>query len=96
MEYTSLRDLNFLSLQSAVLCVDCEVITESQGGHCRICGGQALISISRVLGGPLGEQRAVLLDPAEAEVTRLVEELIESAYRPLQLEEDEPNEETAA
>ncbi len=95
MDEPSLRDLNFVTLQSAVLCADCEVITENHSGMCRICGGRALLSLGRVLGGPIGEQRAVLLDPADAEVTRLVEELIESAYRPLEAE-DEPDEETAA
>lgn len=92
MDEHSLRDLNFVPLQSAVLCADCEVITESHGGRCRICGGSALLSLGRVLGGPIGPERAVLLDAAEAEVNRLVEELIESAY---EIEED-PDEETAA
>ncbi len=89
MEEDALRDLNFVPLQGAVLCADCEIITECRGGHCRICGGSALLSLARVLGGPIGPERAVLLDPAEAEVNRLVEELIESAYF---LEED-PGEE---
>ncbi len=92
---TPLRDLNFVPLQSAVLCVDCEVITESCGGHCRICGGSALLSLARVLGGPVGESRAVLIDPASVEVNRLVAELIESAYRPIDIE-DEADEESAA
>lgn len=95
MDLDSLRELNFVPLQAAVLCADCEIITENSGGQCRICGGRALLSITRVLGGPIGEDRAVLLDPAEAAVTRLVDELIESAYRPLELA-DEPDEETAA
>lgn len=95
MEHIPLHDLNFVSLQTAVLCVDCEIITENHGGTCRICGGRALLSLDRVFGGPLGETRAVLLDPAEVDAKRLVEDLIESAYRPTQLE-DEPDEETAA
>lgn len=88
----SLHDLNFVPLQTAVLCADCEVITENHGGYCRICGGRALLSLARVLGGPIGPERAILLDPAEAEVNRLVEDLIESAY----LIEENPDEETAA
>ena len=89
-----MNDLNFVPLQAAVLCADCEVITENRGGHCRICGGSALLSLARVLGGPIEGQRATLLDAAEAEVQRLVEELIESAYRPLEF--DDPDEESAA
>ena len=91
----SLNDLNFVPLQAAVLCADCEIITENHGGHCRVCGGRALLNIGCLLGGPIGEERAVLLNPAEAAVSRLVEELIESAYRPIEIE-DGPDEETAA
>lgn len=91
MEEQSLHDLNFVPLQEAVLCADCEIITDSHGGRCRICGGSGLLSLARVLGGPVGAERAVLLDPAEAEVNRLVEELIESAY----FIEEDPDEETA-
>ncbi len=90
-EEQSLRDLNFVPLQAAVLCADCELITESRGGRCRICGGSGLLSLSNVLGGNIGAERAVLLDPAQAEVNRLVEELIESAY----FIEEGPEEETA-
>ncbi len=90
-EEQSLNDLNFVPLQEAVLCADCELITESRGGCCRICGGSGLLSLSRVLGGCIGPERAVLLDPGQAEVNRLVEELIESAY----FIEEDPDEETA-
>lgn len=89
-----LNDLNFVPLQAAVLCADCEVITENHGGFCRICGGRALLSLNRVLGGPVEGRRATLLDASEAEVQRLVDELIESAYRPLEL--DESDEEATA
>lgn len=95
MDESSLHDLNPMPLRSSVLCVDCELITQAFGGSCPVCGGSALLSLARVLGGPLGEDRAVLLDPAEAEVTRLVEDLIESAYLPLDLE-GESGEESAA
>ena len=91
MEDMPMQDLNFVPLQTAVLCADCEIITESCGGRCRICAGSALLSLGRVLGGPIGPERAILLDPEEADVNRLVEELIESAYY---IEED-PDEETA-
>ena len=94
MESGWLSDLNFVPLQSAVLCADCEMITENRGGACRICGGKALLSMARVLGGPIEGDRATLLDAADAEVQRLVDELIESAYRPI--ESDDPDEESAA
>jgi len=95
MDDTSLHDLKFVPLHAAVLCVDCELITQAHARSCPFCGGCALLSVARVLGGPIGEDRAVLLDPAAAEVKRLVEELIESAYLPLDLD-GEPGEESAA
>ena len=94
MESNWLNDLNFVPLQSAVLCADCEVITENRGGACRICGGRALLSLACVLGGPIEGDRATLLDIADADVARLVEELIESAYRPIEFED--PDESSAA
>jgi len=95
MEAVPQRDLNFVPLQAAVLCADCEVITDSHQGQCRICGGHALLSLNRVLGGSLGTERAVLLDPANARVVRMVNRLIESAYRG-EAFEDEPDEEATA
>ncbi len=92
MDDATSRELNVVPLQGAVLCVDCEIITESPGGRCRVCGGSALLSLARVLGGPVGPQRALLLDAAEAEMNQLVEDLIESAYQ----NEEDPDEETAA
>jgi len=44
---------NLVRLQSAVLCANCEVISEGTNGHCAACGSQALLSLSRILGGPL-------------------------------------------
>lgn len=90
MENESFRELNFVSLETAVLCADCEIITDSHGGRCRVCDGSALLSLSRVLGGPLGTERAVLLDPAVLEMNQMIDQLIESAYS------KDPDEETAA
>lgn len=39
-----------VKLQNAFLCVDCEVITAEASGGCPSCGGQALLSLARVLG----------------------------------------------
>jgi hypothetical protein len=44
---------NLIRLQSAVLCANCEVVSEGTNGHCAACGSQALLSLSRILGGPL-------------------------------------------
>ena len=37
-------------LQNAVLCGDCECISESTNDVCEICGGRALVNLGRLLG----------------------------------------------
>lgn len=70
-------ELSFLRLQKAVFCVQCELIHENNTANCLGCGSSAVLSVSRVFGGELGQQpRATLLQDAAME--RLVRELIES------------------
>jgi hypothetical protein len=42
---------NLVRLQKAVLCANCEVISEGLNGHCASCGSEALLGLSKVLGG---------------------------------------------
>ena len=49
-------NIDLIHLQRAALCADCEVISEAKNGHCGACGSQALLNLSRVLGGSLGSQ----------------------------------------
>jgi hypothetical protein len=44
---------NLVCLQKAVLCANCEVISEALNGHCAGCGSQSLLSLSGVLGGTI-------------------------------------------
>ena len=37
----------------AVLCANCEIISEANNGHCAACDSEALLSLSRILGGSL-------------------------------------------
>ena len=70
-------ELSFLRLQKAVFCVQCELIHENNTANCLACGSSALLSVSRIFGGELGQQpRATLLQDAAME--RLVRDLIES------------------
>jgi hypothetical protein len=46
-------DMNLVRLQKAVLCANCEVISEGFNGHCAGCGSQSLLCLSRVLGGTI-------------------------------------------
>jgi GAF domain-containing protein len=67
--------VNFVSLQSAVFCVQCELLSENNTPRCLACGSGAVLSLSRVLGGSLrGQQTAHLI--ADAELDRLVRSLL--------------------
>ncbi len=58
-------EFNVIGLQNAVLCADCEVISESKHDICRVCGSVSLLSLSGVLGGTLPVLRAQLVDARE-------------------------------
>ena len=71
----TVADVNFVSLQSAVFCVQCELLSDNNTPRCLACGSAALLSLSRVLGGSLrGQQTAHLI--ADAELDRLVRSLL--------------------
>ena len=75
MGWVKLQDINFLALQTAVFCVQCELISENNTPGCLACGSQAVLSLSRVLGGSLrGQQTAHVI--ADAELNRLVRDLL--------------------
>jgi hypothetical protein len=50
-------DKGGLPLWNAIFCLDCEVISNSQGDECPICNGRALVSLARILGGSLFAHR---------------------------------------
>ncbi len=75
MGWIKLQDVNFVSLQMAVFCVECEMISSNSTPNCLACGSHAVLSVSRVFGGSLkGEQLAHVI--ADAELDRLVRELL--------------------
>ena len=55
------RCLNAVSLQNAVLCAECDVVSDSPHDRCLVCGSPSLFNISRVLGGTLPRDRASLI-----------------------------------
>jgi GAF domain-containing protein len=68
-------DVNFLCMQSAIFCAQCELISENNTPHCLACGSSAVLSLSRLLGGSLrGQQTTHLI--ADAELDRLVRSLL--------------------
>jgi GAF domain-containing protein len=81
------HDVDFLSLQTAVFCVQCELISSNNTTRCLSCGSGAVLSLSRVLGGSLrGQQTAHLI--ADAELDRIVRSLL---YTVPKTEELDPN-----
>ena len=47
-----LKDLKFIHLHNAFLCVNCEMIAnEVRDGCCSACGSTVVISLTRLLGG---------------------------------------------
>lgn len=72
---TELRlNANLICLRKAVLCANCDVISDGANGHCVACGSQALLSLSRLLGGvidgnmalPLGMSSDLAAEPNKA------------------------------
>ena len=75
MGWVRLEDVHFVSLQKAVFCAQCELLSENNSSTCLACGSQAIMNLSRLLGGSLrGHPTANLI--ADAELDRLVRELL--------------------
>jgi len=51
-------DTGVLPLWNAVFCLDCEVISSSQGDECPACKSRSLVSLARMLGGSLLAHKA--------------------------------------
>ncbi len=80
-------DVNFVSLPTAVFCVQCELISANNCTRCLACGSLAVLSLSRVLGGSLrGQQNPRLI--ADAELDRLVRSLLHTVPQEADLEEE--------
>jgi len=67
--------VHFLSLQTAIFCVQCELIGANNTNYCLACGSKAVLGISRLLGGSLrGQASARLIE--DDELNRLVRQLL--------------------
>ena len=87
--WVTARQANFLSLQTSVFCAECELISENNTNFCLACGSQALLSLSRVLGGSLkGRENANLI--ADAELDRLVRDLLRTVPDAIPFAEKKP------
>lgn len=55
-----LAETQVVPLIEAVLCVDCEMLSNSTQGHCLACGSRALLSVATALGGPLHARQSAI------------------------------------
>lgn len=62
------RVLNTVPLQHAVLCAECDIVSDSPHDICMVCGSHSLFNVARIFGGNLPKKRASLISehPAEA------------------------------
>jgi hypothetical protein len=67
------RLLNTVALQYAVLCAECDVVSDSPHDICMVCGSRSLVNICRILGGKMPKNRAELSKREPLEITKEVE-----------------------
>src|ERR1700728_3469825 len=82
---TAFREVNFVPLQSATFCIQCELISANHRPYCLACGNTTLLSLSRVLGGSLRNQQTAHLI-TDSELDSLVRDLLRTVPDPHVLE----------
>lgn len=55
------RRFNAVPLQNAVLCAECDVVSDSPHDACLVCGSRSLLNIAHMFGGNLPKDRASLV-----------------------------------
>jgi len=78
---TAFKDVDFVPLQSATFCVQCELISTNSRPYCLACGNTSLLSLSRILGGTLGHQQTAHLI-TDSELDSLVRDLLRTVPDP--------------
>jgi putative methionine-R-sulfoxide reductase with GAF domain len=78
---TAFKDVNFVPLQSATFCVQCEMICANPRSYCLACGSQSLIGLSRMLGGSLRNQQTAHLI-TDVQLDNLVRDLLRTVPVP--------------
>jgi putative methionine-R-sulfoxide reductase with GAF domain len=81
---STFKDTNFVPLQSATFCIQCELITTNSRPYCLACGNTSLLSLSRVLGGSLRHQQTAHLI-TDSELDSLVRDLLRTVPDPQML-----------
>jgi putative methionine-R-sulfoxide reductase with GAF domain len=78
---TTFKDVDFVPLQSATFCIQCELISSNSRPYCLACGNTTLLSLSRVLGGSLRQQQTAHLI-TDSELDSLVRDLLRTVPDP--------------
>lgn len=55
----------FIPIDNAVLCLDCEAVSQSRSGECIACQGHSLVSLARLLSGRLLDNRVTSIPTKE-------------------------------
>jgi hypothetical protein len=58
------RCLNAVASQNAVLCAECDVVSDRPHDTCLVCGSRSLFNIARMFGGNLPQNRTPMV-PSE-------------------------------
>src|ERR1700685_186611 len=64
------RVLNTVALQNAVLCAECDVVSDSPHDTCLVCGSRSLVNIARIFGGKIPKERAILIAQESIEIVK--------------------------
>lgn len=77
------RVLNAVPLQNAVLCAECDVVSDRPHDICLVCGSHSLFNVARIFGGNLPKKRAKLIARQPVEVSpREVVVIFPKPHRP--------------
>ncbi len=76
------RVLNAVPLENAVLCAECDVVSDSPYDVCMVCGSHSLFNVARVFGGNLPKKRATLITQQPTEVPREAVLVFPKPHRP--------------
>jgi len=72
--------ISCVPLLKAVLCSDCECISESRNEECGVCGGRSLVHLGRLLGSARESEGEI--DVADPVINQELQSLVNSALPP--------------
>lgn len=76
------RVLNAVPLQNAVLCAECDFVSDSPNDTCMVCGSHSLFNVARIFGGNLPKRRASLITQKPDDAPRERVLLFPKPHRP--------------